>query len=236
MNILYLADNPAMTRSIELMLSDTALGFRLEIRNDGKLPRSPGEVDVLLIDDTRSVLVTQQLAEQIRKRLPQTPVVVLTDPERADLQPGAFDRARSLAVPFHRQDLLNMIEAAGASTLSDAPRSVTVGELRLDLARRTASVRDVELPLTGKEYEVLELLALRPGVTLSKDTFLNKLYGGLDEPEMKIIDVFVCKIRRKIKALSGGDPLIDTVWGRGYVLHHPENRVAHAAANNSAAG
>ncbi len=226
MHILFLSEDPAIARSIELMLSDSALGFRLETRGDGRLPRGAAGPDVLLIDDTRGAMVTDALAEAIRKRLPETPVVVLLDPSRADAALGAFERARHLAVPFHRQDLLNTIEAAGASTLSDAPRQVAIGSLTLDLVKRQAHIGDDPVPLTGKEYEVLELLALRPGVTLSKDTFLNRLYGGLDEPEMKIIDVFVCKIRRKIKALTGGDPLIDTVWGRGYVLHHPENRAS----------
>jgi hypothetical protein len=78
------------------------------------------------------------------------------------------------------------------------------------------------LHLTGKEYGIMELLSLRKGTTLTKEMFLNHLYGGMDEPEVKIIDVFICKLRKKIQDQAGGDNYIETVWGRGYVLRDPE--------------
>ena len=80
--------------------------------------------------------------------------------------------------------------------------------------------------LTGKEYQMLELLSLRKGTTLTKEMFLNHLYGGMDEPELKIIDVFICKLRKKLSVATGGKNYIETVWGRGYVLREPdENEV-----------
>ena len=75
--------------------------------------------------------------------------------------------------------------------------------------------------LTSKEYQMLELLSLRKGTTLTKEMFLNHLYGGMDEPELKIIDVFICKLRKKLQAATGGQHYIETVWGRGYVLRDP---------------
>ena len=80
------------------------------------------------------------------------------------------------------------------------------------------------LHLTAKEYGILELLSLRKGMTLTKEMFLNHLYGGMDEPELKIIDVFICKLRKKLAQATGGDHYIETVWGRGYVLRDPESR------------
>jgi two-component system cell cycle response regulator CtrA len=82
------------------------------------------------------------------------------------------------------------------------------------------------LPLTGKEYGVLELLSLRKGTTLTKEMFLNHLYGGMDEPEPKIIDVFVCKLRKKLIKVTGGENYIETVWGRGYTLRDPAEEMA----------
>jgi two-component system cell cycle response regulator CtrA len=78
------------------------------------------------------------------------------------------------------------------------------------------------LHLTSKEYGIIELLSLRKGSTLTKEMFLNHLYGGIDEPELKIIDVFVCKLRKKLAQAAGGDNYIETVWGRGYVLKEPD--------------
>ena len=70
---------------------------------------------------------------------------------------------------------------------------------------------------------MLELLSLRKGTTLTKEMFLNHLYGGMDEPELKIIDVFICKLRKKLDAVSGSQNYIETVWGRGYVLRDQDS-------------
>ncbi len=87
---------------------------------------------------------------------------------------------------------------------------------------RRSSVAGKPVHLTGKEYQMLELLSLRKGTTLTKEMFLNHLYGGMDEPELKIIDVFICKLRKKLAQATGGENYIETVWGRGYVLRNPE--------------
>ena len=113
------------------------------------------------------------------------------------------------------------------SGLQEADKKVQVGRLSVNLEARTAEVDDSPLHLTGKEYGILELLALRKGTTLTKEQFLNHLYGGMDEPELKIIDVFICKLRKKLATATGGESYIETVWGRGYVLR--ENEAAEAA-------
>src|SRR6202041_2761447 len=95
-----------------------------------------------------------------------------------------------------------------------------VGPLVLNLDSRGVTVGGVALHLTGKEYAMLELLALRQGNLITKEMFLNHLYGGMDEPEMKIIDVFICKLRKKL-VQAGADNLIGTVWGRGYMVREP---------------
>ena len=98
---------------------------------------------------------------------------------------------------------------------------IETGLLSVNLDTRTVEVESQPLHLTGKEYGILELLSLRKGTTLTKEMFLNHLYGGMDEPELKIIDVFVCKLRKKLASATGGDNYIETVWGRGYVLRDP---------------
>ena len=95
------------------------------------------------------------------------------------------------------------------------------GELAVDLDARVVSVDDQPVQLTGKEYAILELLTLRKGTIVTREMLLNHLYGGRDEPELKIIDVFVCKLRKKLAQATGGKHYIETVWGRGYVLREP---------------
>src|ERR1700739_3076717 len=110
-----------------------------------------------------------------------------------------------LAVP------ITMNQRANEST-------ILTGRLVVNLDTRVVSVDDQPVHLTGKEYGILELLSLRKGTTLTKEMFLDHLYGGMDEPELKIIDVFVCKLRKKLAQATGGENYIETVWGRGYVL------------------
>src|SRR5271168_4411241 len=98
---------------------------------------------------------------------------------------------------------------------------IRIGKLVINLPARTVEVDGHALHLTGKEYGILELLSLHKGTTVTKEIFLNHLYGGMDEPELKIIDVFICKLRKKLANASNGKNYIETVWGRGYVLREP---------------
>ena len=95
---------------------------------------------------------------------------------------------------------------------------IRIGRLAVDVSAKTVEIDGKPLNATAKEYSILELLALRRGMTLTKENFLDHLYGGMDEPEQKIIDVFICKLRKKIAAISGDQQAIRTIWGRGYVL------------------
>ena len=122
-------------------------------------------------------------------------------------------------------------EMRDASQLPHTGRAQSVianCELRVNLDTKAVEVNGQRVHLTSKEYEMLELLWLRKGTTLTKEMFLNHLYGGMGEPELKIIDVFICKLRKKLQAATGGQSYIETVWGRGYVLRDPAG--AHVAA------
>ena len=101
--------------------------------------------------------------------------------------------------------------------------TIRTGKLAVNLEKRLVTVDGNPVRLTPKEYEILELLSLRKGTILTKEMFLNHLYGGMDEPELKIIDVLICKLRKKLIQATGGSHNIDTVWGRGYVLRDPSH-------------
>ena len=111
--------------------------------------------------------------------------------------------------------------AAGGSSPPHYPSTIQTGDLVVDLNTRVVSVNGKPVHLTGKEYAVLELLSVRKATTLTKEMFLNHLYSGVHEPELKIIDVFVCKLRKKLAQATGGNHYIQTIWGRGYMLRDP---------------
>jgi two-component system cell cycle response regulator CtrA len=117
--------------------------------------------------------------------------------------------------------LVARIHAIVRRSKGHAQSVVQSGDLLVNLDAKTTEVNGTRVYLTGKEYQVLELLSLRKGMTISKEMFLNHLYGGMDEPELKIIDVFICKLRKKLATASGGKDYIETVWGRGYMLREP---------------
>jgi two-component system, cell cycle response regulator CtrA len=123
--------------------------------------------------------------------------------------------------PFHKDELVARIHAIVRRSKGHAQSVIQTGDLIVNLDSKTVEVDGARVHLTGKEYQMLELLALRRGMTLTKEMMLNHLYGGMDEPEIKIIDVFMCKLRKKLANASGGKNYVETMWGRGYVLRHP---------------
>jgi two-component system cell cycle response regulator CtrA len=124
--------------------------------------------------------------------------------------------------PFHKDELVARIQAVVRRSKGHSQSVITTGKLTVNLDAKTVEVDTARVHLTGKEYQMLELLSLRKGTTLTKEMFLNHLYGGMDEPELKIIDVFICKLRKKLAAAANGKHHIETVWGRGYVLRDPQ--------------
>jgi two-component system cell cycle response regulator CtrA len=153
----------------------------------------------------------------------RTPILILSGLAELDhkIKGLGFGADDFLTKPFDRRELVARIQAIVRRSKGHPESTIRTGKLLVNLDNRIVSVEDQPVHLTGKEYGILELLSLRKGTTLTKEMFLNHLYGGMDEPELKIIDVFVCKLRKKLAQATGGKHYIETVWGRGYVLRDP---------------
>ena len=142
---------------------------------------------------------------------------------------GVEDKVRGLGFgaddymtkPFHKDELVARIHAIVRRSKGHAELVIRTGDLLIKLDTKTVEMNGSPVHLTPKEYQILELLSLRKGTILTKEIFLNHLYGGMDEPLFKIIDVFICKLRKKLTNASGGKDYIETEWGRGYVLREP---------------
>ncbi|KXV77773.1 response regulator transcription factor [Acetobacter cerevisiae] len=156
-----------------------------------------------------------------------TPVIILSSLDQPEAKIRAFSMGADdyLTKPFDPAELVARIQAILRRSSGFAHPVIQVAELKLDLNSHTVMVHDQPVHLTCKEFSILELLVLRKGMAQSKETFLNHLYGGRDEPDIKIIDVFICKLRKKLQAAGASDHLISTVWGKGYILNDPKTKM-----------
>ena len=223
--ILLCEDDPSLGR----LLSDylKAKGFEVTWAQDGVEGLKAfhrDTFDFIVLDVMMPRKDGFQVAEEIRLESRSIPILFLTARSTKDdtlegFKVGADDY---MTMPFHKDELVARIHAIVRRSKGHAQSVINTGDLLVNLDAKTVEVGGQRVHLTGKEYQMLELLSLRKGTTLTKEMFLNHLYGGMDEPELKIIDVFICKLRKKLDAASGGQNYIETVWGRGYVLREPE--------------
>lgn len=223
MRVLLIEDEPAIAKSVENMLKGEGINlYTAETGEDGIELGKLYEYDIILLDLHLPDMSGYEVLRALRIAKIQTPVLILsaaaeTDSKVRGLTSGADDYVTK---PFHREELIARIYAIVRRSKGHAQSAIRIGAMVIDLEAKTVSANGKRVHLTGKEYQMLELLALRKGASLSKEMFLNHLYGGMDEPEIKIIDVFICKLRKKLKALAG-DHCIETVWGRGYMMRDP---------------
>ena len=190
------------------------------------------DYDIIILDLMLPDIDGYEVLRRLRSAKVRTPVLILSglglkgpDPKVKGLGSGADD---FLVKPFDRRELMARIQAIVRRAKGHAVSAIRTGKLLVNLDNRSVEVDGETLRIPGKEYGILELLSLRKGVPITKEMFLNHLYGGIDEPEPKIIDVFICKLRKRLAEASGGETYIKTVWGRGYALIEPEATSAAA--------
>ncbi len=234
MRVLLIEDDPTISRSIELMLSSE--GFNIYCTDLGEEGLDLGKLydyDIILLDLNLPDMHGYDVLKKLRTAKVNTPILILSGLSEMEnkVKGLGFGADDYLTKPFHKEELVARIHAIVRRSKGHSQSIINTGKLAVNLDTKTVEVEAKRVHLTGKEYAMLELLSLRKGSTLTKEMFLNHLYGGIDEPELKIIDVFICKLRKKLAAASGGQNYIETVWGRGYVLRNPVNEEQEAAAS-----
>jgi two-component system cell cycle response regulator CtrA len=233
MRVLLIEDDSATAQSIELMLQSE--GFNVYTTDLGEEGVDLGKLydyDIILLDLNLPDMSGYEVLKTLRVSKVSTPILILSGLAQIEdkVKGLGFGADDYMTKPFHKDELVARIHAIVRRSKGHAQSVIETGDLRVNLDTKTVEVNNQRVHLTGKEYQMLELLSLRKGTTLTKEMFLNHLYGGMDEPELKIIDVFICKLRKKLKEVTGApNGYIETVWGRGYVLRDPGDQGTVAA-------
>jgi len=224
MRVLLIEDDSATARSIERLLE--AESFDVDATDLGELGVELGKLydyDIILLDLNLPDMSGFEVLRTLRVSKVKTPILILSG------LAGIEDKCKGLGFgaddymtkPFHKDELVARIHAIVRRSKGHAQSVIQTGDLIVNLDAKTIEVTGARVHLTGKEYQMLELLSLRKGTFLTKEVLLDCLYGGMDEPEPKIIDVFICKLRKKLANASNGRNYIETVWGRGHVVRNP---------------
>ena len=225
MRILLIEDDPATSKSIELMLGHANFNvYTTDLGEEGIDLAKLYDYDLILLDLVLPDINGHDVLRQLRVARIDTPILILSGETDTESKMRGFGSGADdyLTKPFHREELIARIHAIICRLKGHSQSIIKTGDIEVNLDGKTVEVRRNTVHLTGKEYQMLELLSLRKGTTLTKEMFLNHLYGGMDEPELKIIDVFICKLRKKLSEATGRENHIETVWGRGYVLRDPK--------------
>ncbi|HEX5264145.1 MAG TPA: response regulator transcription factor [Phenylobacterium sp.] len=232
MRVLLIEDDRSTARSVQLLL--TAEKFNVEIAAEGEEGLELAQTydyDVILLDLNLQDMSGMDVLRGLRRAGGKTPVVMLTGSTDVGVKVRAFSGGADdyIVKPFHKDEMVARLRAVIRRSSGHADSTITIGDITINLDARLVHVNGHRVHLTGKEYQTLELLALRRGKTLHKDVFLTSLYGGMDEPGGKIIDVFICKLRQKLASATSRQH-IETVWGGGYVMRDPDEIGARPAA------
>jgi two-component system, cell cycle response regulator CtrA len=226
MRVLLIEDDSATAQSIELMLKCESFNvYATDLGEEGVDLAKHYDYDIILLDLNLPDMSGFEVLRSLRVSKVATPILILsalsgTEHKIKGLGFGADDY---LTKPFHKDELVARIHAIVRRSKGHAQSIIQTGDLVVNLDLKTVEINERRVHVTGKEYQMLELFSLRKGRTLTKEQFLNHLYGGMEEPQQKILDVFICKLRKKLSDASGGKDYIETVWGRGYVLHEPSD-------------
>jgi len=224
MHVLLIEDDSSTAQLIELMLrSENFHVYTTDLGEEGVDVGKLYDYDIILLDLNLPDMPGFEVLRSLRVSKVKTPILILSGLAGIDNKVRGFGFGADdyMTKPFHKDELVARIHAVVRRSKGHAQSVIQTGDLVVNLDTKTVEINGTRVHVTRKEYQMLELFSLRKSMTLSKEVFLNHLYGGVDEPEQKIIDVFICKLRKKLAKASNGKDYFETVWGRGYKLREP---------------
>ena len=233
MRVLLIEDDVGTAQSIGLMLkSENFNVYTTDLGEEGVDLGRLYDYDIIMLDLNLPDMSGFEVLRSLRVSKVRTPILILSGLASVEhkVKGLGFGADDYMTKPFHKTELIARVHAIVRRSQGHAQSIVQTDDLTINVDAKSVHIKQIRVHLTGKEYQMLELLSIRKGTTITKEMFLSQLYGGMDEPEIKIIDVFMCKIRKKLAIASGGKDYIETVWGRGYLLREPQEVRAKMSA------
>lgn len=232
LSVLLIEDDPIITKSIQLMLSSNdILCDTAQIGTEGLEIAKIRDYDLIILDLLLPDVDGYEVLLRLRAAKVKTPVLILSGLTSSDRKVLGFNLGADdyMTKPFDKEELIARIRAIVRRSKGITESTIKFGKVTLNLDYRSVEIDGKPVHLTNSEYTILQLLATRKGTIISKEMFLSQLYGEKSEaPDVKIIDVFVCKLRKKLADASGGQDYIETVWGRGHMLRDTSAEGKHA--------
>ena len=230
--VLVVEDETAIRELLRLHLE--LAGFSLEETGDGRHALETARArpfDLILLDVMLPGLDGVSVCRAIRKDGPNqdTPILMLTARDgEADtvlgLESGADDY---VSKPFGVRELMARVSALlrrrerGTERGQPSSGVIQATELALDRDRREAAVRGKSIELTRQEFDLLYLLAARPGVVFSRTALLQQVWSGDTYVTERTVDTVISRLRRKIERDPQDPEMLLTAWGVGYKFTDP---------------
>ncbi len=216
MKALVIEDDRAAATAIELIL--TAENFDVHSTDLGEEGLSLGRTlpfDIIILDLNLPDMHGYDLLTRLRADGVKTPVLILSGIANlhATVTCLAIGADEYMTKPYQAEELVARIHAVLRRSQTPPSNVILCGGLAIDIDTQTANFGGTLIPFTGSEYALLECLALRMGTIITKRMLMNRLYHGMDEPDAKIIEAFMSKLRKKLTEACGTADCIETVWG-----------------------
>jgi len=229
MRVLLIEDDSSAAQSIERLLKSQRFHvYSTDLGEEGIDLGKFYDYDIILLDLSLPDMSGFEVLRSLRVCKVRTPILILSGLVgiKDKIKSFGFGADDYMTKPFDRSELIARIHALVRRSKGHAESIIQTGDLVLNLDTKTVEINGVCVHVTRTEYQMLEVLSLRKSSTATKEMILNHLYGGIDEPEQKIIDVLICKLRKKLAEASDGKNYLETVWGRGYRIREPSEEEA----------
>lgn len=226
MKILLIEDHHPTAKAIQAALcAENIICDIADNGEDGIQICRTYDYDGIIVDLCLPDISGHVLLKKLRDLAIKAPVLILSGSQAIEDKVRAlgFGADDYMTKPFDTMELIVRLKALSRRAEGHPSSIIRVGKIQINLDDKTVELAGQTLLLTGKEYQVFELMMLRKGSAVTKNGFLNRLYNGLEEPELKIVDVYICKIRKKMNAIlyGSGEGYIHTSWGKGYSIQEP---------------